>query len=154
MSASASASAAAVATSAPAYELPWCVCVGRCALSPFCAPSKPRTEWASLRAGPRVAEPDASLAASHCASLSCASLSCASPPPPSPPPPPPRARRVEKYRPTSLDDVVGNAATVERLRVIQEDGNCPHLLISVSWCVALAAPAAACGERERGREDS
>ena len=39
--------------------------------------------------------------------------------------------RVEKYRPTRLDDVVGNRATIERLKVIQEDGNCPHLLISV-----------------------
>ncbi|PWN46034.1 putative RFC4-DNA replication factor C, 37 kDa subunit [Ceraceosorus guamensis] len=37
---------------------------------------------------------------------------------------------VEKYRPTRLDDVVGNSATVDRLKVIQEDGNCPHLLIS------------------------
>ncbi|UZJ51799.1 hypothetical protein CBS101457_001119 [Exobasidium rhododendri] len=37
---------------------------------------------------------------------------------------------VEKYRPTKLDDVVGNRATIERLKVIQEDGNCPHLLIS------------------------
>lgn len=42
---------------------------------------------------------------------------------------------VEKYRPLKLDDVVGNAATIDRLKVIQEDGNCPHLLISV--CVAL-----------------
>lgn len=40
--------------------------------------------------------------------------------------------RVEKYRPTILDDVVGNRATIDRLKVIQEDGNCPHLLISVS----------------------
>ncbi|PWN89887.1 putative RFC4-DNA replication factor C, 37 kDa subunit [Acaromyces ingoldii] len=37
---------------------------------------------------------------------------------------------VEKYRPLKLDDVVGNAATIDRLKVIQEDGNCPHLLIS------------------------
>lgn len=38
--------------------------------------------------------------------------------------------RVEKYRPVKLDDVVGNRPTIERLKVIQEDGNCPHLLIS------------------------
>ncbi|PWN49330.1 P-loop containing nucleoside triphosphate hydrolase protein [Violaceomyces palustris] len=37
---------------------------------------------------------------------------------------------VEKYRPIKLDDVVGNKPTIERLKVIQEDGNCPHLLIS------------------------
>ncbi|CAO1633919.1 unnamed protein product [Parajaminaea phylloscopi] len=37
---------------------------------------------------------------------------------------------VEKYRPIKLDDVVGNKATIDRLKVIQEDGNCPHLLIS------------------------
>lgn len=40
--------------------------------------------------------------------------------------------RVEKYRPLRLDDVVGNKPTIDRLKVIQEDGNCPHLLISVS----------------------
>lgn len=38
---------------------------------------------------------------------------------------------VEKYRPRNLRDVVGNAATVDRLRVIEENGNCPHLLLSV-----------------------
>jgi len=37
---------------------------------------------------------------------------------------------VEKYRPRRLADVVGNAATIERLRVIEENGNCPHLLVS------------------------
>jgi hypothetical protein len=39
--------------------------------------------------------------------------------------------RVEKYRPMVLDDVVGNAETVERLKVIAEDGNMPHIIISV-----------------------
>ncbi|CCF51222.1 hypothetical protein NDA11_001075 [Ustilago hordei] len=37
---------------------------------------------------------------------------------------------VEKYRPLRLDDVVGNRDTIDRLKVIQNDGNCPHLLIS------------------------
>lgn len=37
---------------------------------------------------------------------------------------------VEKYRPLRLDDVVGNKDTIDRLKVIQKDGNCPHLLIS------------------------
>ncbi|KAG5219862.1 replication factor [Salix suchowensis] len=38
--------------------------------------------------------------------------------------------RVEKYRPQILDDVVGNTETVERLKVIAKDGNCPHIIIS------------------------
>ncbi|KAF7784050.1 hypothetical protein Agabi119p4_215 [Agaricus bisporus var. burnettii] len=37
---------------------------------------------------------------------------------------------VEKYRPKVLDDVVGNSDTIERLKVIARDGNCPHLIIS------------------------
>ncbi|CAL1694046.1 unnamed protein product [Somion occarium] len=37
---------------------------------------------------------------------------------------------VEKYRPETLDDVVGNTDTVERLKVIAKDGNCPHIIIS------------------------
>ncbi|CAO1632146.1 unnamed protein product [Jaminaea pallidilutea] len=37
---------------------------------------------------------------------------------------------VEKYRPVKLNDVVGNQPTIDRLKVIAEDGNCPHLLIS------------------------
>jgi replication factor C subunit 2/4 len=39
--------------------------------------------------------------------------------------------RVEKYRPNVLDDVVGNVETIERLKVIAKDGNCPHIIISV-----------------------
>lgn len=39
--------------------------------------------------------------------------------------------RVEKYRPRYLKDVVGNAATIERLQAIEANGNCPHLLVSV-----------------------
>ncbi|KAL1406148.1 replication factor C subunit 4 [Vanrija albida] len=37
---------------------------------------------------------------------------------------------VEKYRPVFLDDIVGNTDTVERLKVIAEDGNMPHIIIS------------------------
>jgi len=40
--------------------------------------------------------------------------------------------RVEKYRPQLLEDIVGNSDTVERLKVIAEDGNVPHIIISVS----------------------
>jgi replication factor C subunit 2/4 len=39
---------------------------------------------------------------------------------------------VEKYRPQLLEDIVGNSDTVERLKVIAEDGNVPHIIISVS----------------------
>lgn len=39
--------------------------------------------------------------------------------------------RVEKYRPLVLDDIVGNAETIERLKVIAKDGNCPHIIITV-----------------------
>lgn len=44
-----------------------------------------------------------------------------------------RIGRVEKYRPQSLDDVVGNIDTIERLKVIAKDGNCPHIIISVRF---------------------
>lgn len=51
--------------------------------------------------------------------------------------PPPNSQlthlcRVEKYRPLELDDIVGNSDTVERLKVIAQDGNMPHIIISVS----------------------
>ncbi|KAG8826916.1 replication factor C subunit 4 [Serendipita sp. 401] len=37
---------------------------------------------------------------------------------------------VEKYRPAVLDDVVGNEETIDRLKVIAREGNCPHIIIS------------------------
>ncbi|KAJ1650262.1 replication factor C subunit 4 [Dispira simplex] len=37
---------------------------------------------------------------------------------------------VEKYRPVHLKDVVGNEDTIQRLRVIAQDGNMPNLIIS------------------------
>lgn len=55
-------------------------------------------------------------------------------PPPAPLDAPRRSAdgRVEKYRPLLLSDIVGNADTVDRLKVIAEDGNMPHIIISVS----------------------
>ena len=40
------------------------------------------------------------------------------------------SRRVEKYRPIFLDDIVGNTETIERLKIIAKDGNMPHVIIS------------------------
>ena len=37
---------------------------------------------------------------------------------------------VEKYRPRTLDDVVGNEETVHRLRAIAETGNLPNLILA------------------------
>lgn len=37
---------------------------------------------------------------------------------------------VEKYRPHKLNDIVGNEETVERLKLIAQDGNMPHMIIS------------------------
>ncbi|KRX80014.1 Replication factor C subunit 2 [Trichinella britovi] len=37
---------------------------------------------------------------------------------------------IEKYRPTVLDDVVGNEEAVERLKVFARQGNVPNLIIS------------------------
>ena len=37
---------------------------------------------------------------------------------------------MEKYRPKSLDDVVGNGEAIARLKVIGSQGNMPNLLIS------------------------
>ncbi|MBW0475082.1 hypothetical protein O181_014797 [Austropuccinia psidii MF-1] len=36
---------------------------------------------------------------------------------------------VEKYRPTTLDHITGNIETIQRLKVIARDGNCPHIII-------------------------
>ena len=37
---------------------------------------------------------------------------------------------VEKYRPLTLDQVVGNDETITRLQAIAEDGNMPNLILS------------------------
>eukprot|EP00611_Tribonema_gayanum_P023223 TRINITY_DN4838_c0_g1_i3.p1 TRINITY_DN4838_c0_g1~~TRINITY_DN4838_c0_g1_i3.p1 ORF type:complete len:333 (+),score=90.31 TRINITY_DN4838_c0_g1_i3:1666-2664(+) len=37
---------------------------------------------------------------------------------------------VEKYRPQTLDEVVGNEQTIERLKVIAQEGNLPNIIIS------------------------
>lgn len=36
---------------------------------------------------------------------------------------------VERYRPKTLDDVVGNEDTLMRLRAIAKDGNMPNLIL-------------------------
>ena len=36
---------------------------------------------------------------------------------------------VEKFRPRTLDDVLGNVETVIRLRAIAKDGNLPNLIL-------------------------
>jgi replication factor C subunit 2/4 len=36
---------------------------------------------------------------------------------------------VERYRPITLDDVVGNEETLVRLKAIAEDGNMPNLIL-------------------------
>ncbi len=37
---------------------------------------------------------------------------------------------VEKYRPLTLDDVVGNEHTVGRLRIIAQEGNLPNVILA------------------------
>ncbi|OEH74300.1 replication factor c [Cyclospora cayetanensis] len=50
---------------------------------------------------------------------------------------------IEKYRPQTLDDVVGNEEVLQRLRLIALEGNMPHLLLapSVSASTPPVAPA-------------
>ncbi len=50
------------------------------------------------------------------------------------------SKRVEKYRPHILDDIVGNNDTIERLKVIARDGNCPHIIISVRATSLVSPP--------------
>ncbi|KAA3671096.1 replication factor C subunit 2/4 [Paragonimus westermani] len=37
---------------------------------------------------------------------------------------------VEKYRPTTLTDIVGNEATILRLTAFSQDGNVPNIIIA------------------------
>jgi replication factor C subunit 2/4 len=48
--------------------------------------------------------------------------------------------RVEKYRPLVLEDIVGNSDTVERLKVIAQDGNMPHIIITASLAAGIDHP--------------
>lgn len=41
--------------------------------------------------------------------------------------------RVEKYRPRLLKDIVGNEEIVQRLEVIAQTGNMPHMLLAVPF---------------------
>lgn len=40
--------------------------------------------------------------------------------------------RIEKYRPVYLNDVTGNEETIERLKVIAQQGNMPNMILSGS----------------------
>lgn len=40
--------------------------------------------------------------------------------------------RVEKYRPTTFHDIVGNEDAVGRLEVFAKDGNVPNIIIAVT----------------------
>lgn len=40
--------------------------------------------------------------------------------------------RIEKYRPTKFDEIVGNSDTVSRLGVFATQGNAPNIIIAVS----------------------
>ena len=41
------------------------------------------------------------------------------------------AFQVEKYRPTKVNEIVGNREAVERLQVISEEGNLPNIILAV-----------------------
>lgn len=40
--------------------------------------------------------------------------------------------RIEKYRPTTFPEIVGNEETVARLEVFAKQGNVPNIIIAVS----------------------
>lgn len=44
---------------------------------------------------------------------------------------------VEKYRPRTLDQIVGNEDTIARFQIIARDGNMPHIILSVRLSFVL-----------------
>lgn len=40
--------------------------------------------------------------------------------------------RIEKFRPTTFQEIVGNEETVARLEVFAKQGNVPNIIIAVS----------------------
>ena len=38
---------------------------------------------------------------------------------------------LEKYRPSTLEEVHGNEDVIERLKIIAEEGNVPHMILVV-----------------------
>ena len=46
--------------------------------------------------------------------------------------------QVEKYRPTKVNEIVGNREAVERLQVISEEGNLPNIILAVSHSTTKA----------------
>lgn len=45
---------------------------------------------------------------------------------------------IERYRPQTLDEVVGNEETLVRLRAIGQDGNMPNLILSgMYFCLCM-----------------
>ena len=41
-----------------------------------------------------------------------------------------RLQWLEKYRPTKMEDIVGNDDTVGRLTILAQQGNMPNLILS------------------------
>lgn len=52
-----------------------------------------------------------------------------------------------QHRPKELADIVGNVETIERLKVIARDGNCPHIIITVSLITRTLLVQARVGSR-------